>query len=71
MDDSFWALLSLHVVRRGRITRLRLDSALYEPAAPRPAGMNGRLRTEGLLLPTLATTLTAEDTLWRRLTGPG
>lgn len=73
-DGGFSALLFLDAMRRGRITaitRLRLDAALYEPAPSRPPGTNGRPRTKGVRLPTLAATLTAEDTLWRRLTVPG
>ena len=73
-DGGFSALLFLDAMRRGRITaitRLRLDAALYEPAPPRPPGTNGRPRTKGVRLPTLAATLTAENTLWRRLTVPG
>lgn len=73
-DGGFSALLFLDAMRRGRITaitRLRLDAALYEPAPPRPPGTNGRPRTKGVRLPTLAATLTAKDTLWRRFTVPG
>ena len=65
-DGGFSALLFLDAMRRGRITaitRLRLDAALYEPAPPRPPGTNGRPRTKGVRLPTLAATLTAKDTL--------
>ncbi len=39
------------------ITRLRLDAALYEPAAPRQPGQLGRPRVKGQRLPTLAARL--------------
>jgi hypothetical protein len=39
------------------ITRLRLDAALYEPAAPRLPGTNGRPRTKGARLPNLSNIL--------------
>jgi hypothetical protein len=35
------------------ITRLRLDAALYEPAAPRQPSRKGRPRKKGARLPTL------------------
>ncbi|MGU3341857.1 transposase [Methylobacterium mesophilicum] len=73
-DGGFSALLFLDAMRRGRITaitRLRLDAAHYEPAPPRPPGPNGRPRTKAVQLPTLAATLAAKDTLWRRLTVSG
>ena len=38
-------------------TRLRLDAALYEPAAPRRANKVGRPRRKGVRLPTLQTVL--------------
>jgi hypothetical protein len=46
------------------ITRLRLDAALYEPAAPRKPGQMGRPRLKGSRLPNLS--LVAEDpkTTW-------
>ena len=46
------------------VTRLRLDAALYEPAAPRRAGQMGRPRKKGRRLPTLAARLADPATAW-------
>ncbi|MEE7492244.1 hypothetical protein [Methylobacterium oryzae] len=73
-DSGFSALLFLDAMRRARITaitRLRLDTALYDPAPPRPPGTIGRLRTKGARRPTLAATLAAEDTRWHAVVVPG
>src|ERR671917_1532986 len=67
-DSSFSALLFLDAMRRARltaITRLRLDAALYEPAAPRQPGTVGRPRTKGARLPTLSEVLADASTSWR------
>ena len=53
------------------ITRLRLDAALYEPAAPRLPGTMGRPRTKGSRLPTLAEVLADLRTPWQRVVVPG
>jgi len=53
------------------ITRLRLDVALYEPAAPRLPGTIGRPRTKGARLPTLSEVLTAKSTPWQTVVVPG
>jgi hypothetical protein len=65
-DSSFAALELLAAVRREItvITRLRLDAALYEPAPVRQPRQNGRPRLKGVRLPTLATVLKDEQTLW-------
>ena len=47
-----------------RITRLRLDAALHEPAPPRQPGQNGRPRVKGKRLPTLKELLDSPDTCW-------
>lgn len=52
------------------ITRLRLDAALYEPAAPRQPGTPGRPRVKGERLPSLQQVLTDPHTRWRRVTVP-
>jgi hypothetical protein len=46
------------------ITRLRLDAALYEPAAPRQPHQKGRTRRKGARLPTLQQRLQIPETLW-------
>ena len=53
------------------ITRLRLDAALYEPAPPRQPRQNGRPRLKGARLPTLATALKSEQTVWTQQTVAG
>ena len=50
------------------ITRLRLDAALYEPAAPYPG--RGRPRKKGRRLPTPQQLIDTPDTLWQRLSLP-
>jgi len=52
------------------ITRLRLDAALYEPAAPRRRGTMGRPRKKGKRLPTLEQVRDNPKTRWRKLTVP-
>ena len=54
-DSSYAALELLHAVREAVavVTRLRLDAALYEPAAVRQPGQMGRPRKKGPRLPTL------------------
>jgi len=46
------------------VTRLRLDAALYEPAAPRRPRQNGRPRVKGRRLPTLAARIADPATAW-------
>jgi hypothetical protein len=53
------------------VTRLRLDAALYEPAAPRPPRQTGRPRLKGQRLPTLAHVLHDTTTGWRTVTVRG
>src|SRR3972149_492358 len=50
-----------------RITRLRLDAALYEPVQPVPGKM-GRPRKKGRRLPTLEKIAEDKLTRWKRLT---
>ena len=72
-DSSFAALeLLASLVRQDVtcITRLRLDAALYAPAAPRQPRTRGRPRTKGERLPTLATVLANQATPWQRVTVP-
>ncbi len=72
-DSSFAALeLLAGLVRQGVtcVTRLRLDAALYAPAAPRRPKARGRPRTKGERLPTLATVLANQATPWQRLVVP-
>ncbi len=50
------------------ITRLRLDAALYEPAAPRKPGQMGRPRLKGSRLPNLSAVAEDPQTAWRPIT---
>jgi hypothetical protein len=50
------------------VTRLRLDAALYDPAAARKAGQNGRPRLKGARQATLAARLTDQTTVWTEAT---
>ena len=70
VGDSRFAVLDLLVrlMRQGLIcvTRLRLDAALYEPAAPRRPGERGRPRKrKGARLPTLSQRLDDASTEWQ------
>ena len=72
-DSGFAALELLDAIgRRGIvcITRLRLDAALYEPAALRQPGANGRPRTKGDRLPNLSDILIHPDTGWQQVMVP-
>jgi len=46
------------------VTRLRLDAALYDPAAPREKGMKGAPRKKGARQPSLAERLADPQTEW-------
>jgi hypothetical protein len=50
------------------ITRLRLDAALYEPAAPRRPGQIGRPRLKGERLPNLSEVAQDPKTAWKPTT---
>ena len=50
------------------ITRLRLDAALYEPAAPRKPGQMGRPRLKGSRLPNLSAVGEDPKRAWRPIT---
>jgi hypothetical protein len=50
------------------VTRMRLDAALYDPPAPRPAGKKGRPARRGQRQPPLAHRLTDPQTLWQSRT---
>lgn len=52
------------------ITRLRLDAALYEPAAPRKPGQMGRTPVKGKRLPALEEVLKNSKTKWTCVTLP-
>jgi hypothetical protein len=67
-DSGFAALELLAAVRAHVITRLRLDAALYKPAAPRRKGQRGRSRLKGNRLPTLKSVLASKKTVWTCLT---
>jgi hypothetical protein len=68
-DSSFLALKFLESVRTAVtvITRLRLDAALYEPAAERRSGQTGRPRLKGARLPTLQQLLSDTTQCWQSL----
>lgn len=76
LGDSTYAVLELlhfcqslpHPVTF--VTRLRLDAALYEPAAPRQPHQKGRPRVKGARLPTLQQRLQCPDTSWTRVIVP-
>ncbi len=73
-DSGFAALELLEALGRQGIiciTRLRLDAALYEPAAPRLPGTNGRPRTKGVRLPNLSDILAGTSTGWQQVVVPG
>jgi hypothetical protein len=69
-DSSFSAIEWLAAVREHAtiVTRLRMDAALYEPAPARKAGQNGRPRTKGRRVPTLAKKAWDGRTRWRAVT---
>ena len=50
------------------ISRLRLDAALYEPAAPRRPGQIGRPRLKGERLPKLSEVAQDPNTVWKLTT---
>jgi hypothetical protein len=52
------------------VSRLRLDAALYDPAAPQPAGKRGRKPQKGARQPSLAQRLIEPATHWQRRTLP-
>jgi hypothetical protein len=68
-DSSFAALELLAAVRSAvtMVTRLRLDAALYAPAAARRAGQVGRPRKSGKRLPTLQAVAADPKRRWQRV----
>ena len=54
-----------------RLTRVRLDAALYAPALPRQPRQTGRPRVQGKRLPTVAHVLANPATGWQTATGHG
>jgi hypothetical protein len=72
-DSTYAALEFLAACRSWRapvtvVTRLRLDAALYAPAAPRRPGQIGRPRLKGARQPTLAAVAADPSTRWTELT---
>ena len=71
-DSSFAALNLLWAVSQMPrpvhiVTRLRLDAALYEPAAARQKGQMGQPRHKGKRLPTLSAILANPKTMWQQV----
>ena len=68
-DSGFAAIAWLAAVRAHVtvVTRLRLDAALYDPAAPRRAGQRGRTPVKGARQPTLAARAADSATVWQRV----
>jgi len=70
--DSSYAVLELLAAAYSlpqpvtMVTRLRLDAALYQPAAPRKKGTKGAPRKKGARQPTLAERLLDPTTLWEK-----
>ena len=52
------------------VVRLRMDAALYEPAAPRSPHQQGRSRKKGKRLPTLLAVAADPHTVWERRVMP-
>ena len=72
-DRAYASLKLLERCRKLRnpitfITRLRLDAALYEPAAPRRPGQIGRSRLKGERLPNLSEVVEDPNTVWKPIT---
>jgi hypothetical protein len=72
-DRAYASLKLLDRSRKQRkpitfITRLRLDSALYEPAPPRYPGQIGRPRIKGERLPNLSEVAKDPTTVWKLTT---
>src|SRR4029078_9584786 len=72
-DSSFAVLTLLDALRHlarpvTMITRLRLDAALYEPAAERLPNQTGRPRLKGNRLPTVQQVLRDTTTSWTSVT---
>jgi hypothetical protein len=65
-DSTFAAIDLLNAVREkvAVVTRLRLDAALYEKAAPKVAGQIGRPRKKGKRLPSLEKIVANRKTKW-------
>ena|SRR5215207_567498 len=75
-DSTYASLKLLDRCRKLRnpitfITRLRLDAALYEPAAPRYPGQIGRPRLKGERLPNLSVVAEDPDAEWDPITITG
>ena len=68
-DSSYSVIELLGAVCRhvGFITRLRLDAALYNPAAARKPGTPGPKRLKGARQPTLAQRLGSKSTRWQSM----
>jgi hypothetical protein len=72
-DRAYASLKLLERCRKLRnpitfITGLRLDAALYEPAAPRRPGQRGRPRLKGERLPNLSEVVEDSNTVWKPTT---
>ena len=68
---TLWWQLSRLAQPLCRITRVRLDAALYEPALPQKPRQFGRPRLKGKRLPTLAHVLANPATCWQTATVHG
>ena len=68
-DSSFSALDLLNALKEKVtvVTRLRIDAALYEPAAKRKRGQIGRPRKKGKRLPTLKEIAENPKTVWEQV----
>jgi hypothetical protein len=72
-DSSYAVLALLHSLLSlpepvYMLTQLRMDAALYEPAAPQKTGTRGRPRKKGRRLPKLCDVLENKQTIWQTIT---
>jgi hypothetical protein len=67
LNRNRWSSAKLAYRLLTRVTRLRLDARLFEPAPPRRPGTIGRPRAAGARRPTMAERLVDPKTPWRRV----